>query len=849
MADLVALTTGNFTAAGTWGLVDAASKLISTNTGSTALTTGTLDSATFTPGAITVIGVVLHLARRDAGTPTNTLTVRLRQSVAAIDIATVVVNVSDLPVSATGGSSEGGYHFFKFSAPVVLLAATTYVIRLQLSATTTPVSIATNGTANNWQRLLVTGTTQAPAAADDLYLAQPFDGVASPATPGTLVVTMDSTTATDYGVSVNGYTPALSVSKGCTLAYGAVAATSYILRLSGWMGVYREGTFTMGTVVTPCPRDSTMVLEFDCPSDGAFGLGVKAGGTVIAQGQSRTAGKSVIQCKLAANASAGATTLTVDTDTGWKNGDVIAIASTSTTYTQHEQRTLTADAGTSTLDVAALTNAHGGTAPVTAEIILLTHQVKIRSVSSTFMSSVYLEGTVTIDFDWVEFQYLGSSAMEGIHGDISATATFSVRYCSFRNSDAATFYIQSATHTGWTVEDVVIYATLTTSAFRIFATSGSGWTLRRCTVMGCGNTTGSYGFSIEDMNGTMSDLTVTSCNYGAGLALADAAARNWTVNNIVVHSCNTTMSGIAADLNIGYGTISNFTLWRGGGSGRGGIRLGGGAKQQNLTFRNGRIFGWANTAIYFDAGLLCNFLFDSVHTSGDTSAPSNGAIYWGNDAAAIPAYVNMRFENCTFGVATGIYVAHSSQDMSIGGTGSGAYIAANFVNCIFASAVEFNATQNLMLPTSYIASQQHDQTVNHKVWTPTGTMTYETTTVDVSPSLKITPLSATAKIESNASLGGRGFLVAFDSGQSIDVSVKVQKDASYNGNPPRLIQKANPGIGVNADVVLDTHSAAAGSFETLTGTTAAATADGVAEFVVDADGTVGNCYVDTWTAA
>jgi hypothetical protein len=91
--------------------------------------------------------------------------------------------------------------------------------------------------------------------------------------------------------------------------------------------------------------------------------------------------------------------------------------------------------------------------------------------------------------------------------------------------------------------------------------------------------------------------------------------------------------------------------------------------------------------------------------------------------------------------------------------------------------------------------------------------------------------------------------VPIANGQLATISVKVQKDGSYNGNAPRLIQKANPAIGVNSDAVLATHSAGSGSFQTLSGATAAATDDGVIECVVDCDGTAGNVYVDTWTAA
>jgi hypothetical protein len=62
-----------------------------------------------------------------------------------------------------------------------------------------------------------------------------------------------------------------------------------------------------------------------------------------------------------------------------------------------------------------------------------------------------------------------------------------------------------------------------------------------------------------------------------------------------------------------------------------------------------------------------------------------------------------------------------------------------------------------------------------------------------------------------------------------------------------LIVRKHPALGITADTVLDTHTAAAGTWEQLTGTTATVTADGVLEFIVDCDGTAGWVNVDDWT--
>jgi hypothetical protein len=72
------------------------------------------------------------------------------------------------------------------------------------------------------------------------------------------------------------------------------------------------------------------------------------------------------------------------------------------------------------------------------------------------------------------------------------------------------------------------------------------------------------------------------------------------------------------------------------------------------------------------------------------------------------------------------------------------------------------------------------------------------------------------------------------------VSVRARKSATYNGNQPRLICKANPALGIDADVVLDTMTVAVGNWEELTATSPVATGDaGVLTVVVDCDGTAG----------
>ena len=74
--------------------------------------------------------------------------------------------------------------------------------------------------------------------------------------------------------------------------------------------------------------------------------------------------------------------------------------------------------------------------------------------------------------------------------------------------------------------------------------------------------------------------------------------------------------------------------------------------------------------------------------------------------------------------------------------------------------------------------------------------------------------------------------------------------AAYNGNQPRLMLRRNAAVGITSDTVLATSSAAGdGAFEVLSGTTVAASDNGVMEVYLDCDGTAGWVNVDDWVVS
>lgn len=854
MANLVAVADGNFNSNTPWRSVDTTATLISTNTGSTALTTGNLDSAAFVLAANEMVGMMVRIASRATGSPSNTMTVHLRNSTTATNARSVTVNVSDLPQSSTGTDSEGGWIYLQFSSSLTPNGTDSYLIRATLSATSTAVSLATNGTPNNWQRLVVRSATATPAAGDDLFISGLFDGASNPATTATRTVTMDQTASTDYGAaSTNQYTAAINISTRGVLVYGTTAATNYLLRVSGHVAVFRNGTLTLNPA-----SDGSAVLEFDCATDSDFALLGKSGSIINLQGDPRTPGKNVFYTLLTADQSAAATSATVADDTGWKNGDEVGLASTTKTVTQREKVTLSADAGASSLSHGAVTNARGGSASakVQAEAVLITRNVIIRSVTSTAQAFIELHGVGAFDADWVLFRYLGGGVQScGLRVECTS-GSVALSYCCLSEGEERAFLQASGSTTlALTIEHTSFWNNATVSNLPMIAgsgtalSSGASVAINDVVIIGGNSNAGAYGVDVTGWTGLINLMSVTTlraANVYHGiyfhLASPDYGAVQW--GPFVVHSC-------AAE----------------------GVRFGDtGSGGRN--FRCAAITSWRNSApgILFDSPGLCSYYFEgAVHCFGNTTAglrtSSNQRVFsdvrffaevkCSGDSTFAQAVGLETTNDCVlwfsevdFGTATGIYVAHSTADVSI--TGLTGPVQIDLGKATLASTTEFDNPFTSSFPAgSYISMMRKDgSTGAHSTRTPFGIIARETTTVDVSPGVKMTPNVATTyalRLESGARRPWRGYLASVASGGTATVSVQVQIDASYNGNPPRLILKANAAAGINADVVLDTHSGATGSFETLSGTTAAVSDDAVLEFVVDCNGTAGNCFVDTWT--
>src|SRR5216683_2046512 len=838
MATLINKGTGNFTAAGTWGVVDATS-LSDSEAANTSLTTSYQESSTFTPGAITVEGIAIKIASRAAGSPSNTITVHLAIAGVEVTGTATTMNVSDIDACSTA-ANEGGWYFFTFNsggtpASVLLLGATLYSVGIKLSATSTAVNVySASGT--NWTRMLRTATTGAPAANDIIHTMG--DNLAA-GTKNSYTVTHDNTATTSFGTT----TPpaAFSVSKGGTFTWGT-NALNYYLKISGTLVIYSSGTWNMGTSGTPIPSTATAVLEFNSAVNVDSGFIARNASTVNIYGASI----ATVATLMTADKAAAATVITLASTSGWSASDNLAFASTTRTAGDCEKKTIsTVDSGTQVTLTAGLTNAHSGTSPTQAEVINLTRNVKIRGISGTLQGYVDVKATAVVNIQYVEFTQLGSNVTSpnnarGIIAE-TTTGTFIMKFCAVHDSTVSGSTALNITGTSGQTAATVIYSNnviynvdgnFSAGILIVNATSGT-WTMDSNVFIkpsGGGVTC----FSLSDVGGTFTNNTAVG--GATGISAIEAGAQ------FVTFSGNTSHSNSSSGFSFGGIRMSNLTtitVWRNGSTGVifSAVST---ANQSNVI---DQLIAFGNTTANINLSLTLDTLFTNCILSGDsTFATATGVIVLNSG--------NTLFESCTFGVATGIKVAHSSQDFSLTGFGT-----AILRNCLLASTTEVASFAAGNFRNAFVLSQKHDQTAgNHKFWLQYGVGSIDTVIFNTaSPSLRLTPNTAGSKLESAPP--GYGWTAAVANGGTITASAAVRKSistdaggANYNGVQQRLIVRKNVAAGIAADTVLATAAAATGTWETLSGTTAAVTDDAILEFIVDCDGTAGWVNVDDFAA-
>lgn len=818
MSALMSNSTGNFTAAATWSLIEPTSfptALATQETGTTNSTTSFVSSTSFTGIVAVADGIALKVSSRNA-VPSGTFSVRLAIAGVPVPNSTVTVNVADIPNGI-------GWVFFKFGSTVAVAGASTYTVQISSSVNAQVTLFRKSATAADWTYALRTTTTQAPAAGDQLLTTGEWD---SAGVNSSFIVTMDNTASTLFGPATTGVA-ALEISSKSTFQYGIAASTNYNFRIAGNLYVNNAGTFSAGTGASPVPSTSTAKLEIVGTSNVQFGIEARAGSNLNSGGNVIT--NSAL---LAADASAAATSLTTNVSTGWKNGDVIAIAATTRTRAECESKALTADASGTTLTITSLTNAHGGSAGVVAELINLTRNVSIFGTSSANQAYINIAATATVDLESTEFYNLGSATANKRGIDIATTTgSCTVNNCSIHDlivASSRAINCNAAANNNITITNLVSYN---------IADNGVTTTAGTTTAMTFNNIicllSGVACFSFGNLGCAITNITaVGGTTRGALLSQQATSGVFGTLNNFIAHSNTGPGVDFTNCTNFGnnpYGYVSNITAWR---NTTFGLLI---SNTFDIIFDIGTLFGNATANFAYTASAGNTFVRNMVCNAGTTLTCPVG-LQVANDTKE--TYV----DNCTFGVTT----AHATGDVQA--PSANVYARLFLRNCLLNSTTPV-ATPGNLVEGSQISSARHQQTAgNHKTWKKFGTLTPDTTIFNrASPSERITPNNASFKVFS----GYKKFAVP--NGQTAVVNVFVRKSvagdgSAYNGNQPRLIQKADAATGNNTDVVLaTTTNAANGAFQLLTATIAAVNDDCVVQVYVDCDGTAGWVNIDDYS--
>jgi len=806
MAILQSIQSGNFLDASTWGLVDSTSYLDSRVTETTLPTTQISASVAFNPGAITLEGIALQLGSRIAS-PSGTLTVRLWNNTVGSVVKDVVINVADLP--NTNGILNGGFigwTYFRFDTNVTLIAGTQYTVRVFTSAAS-QVGIFRNATTNNWSRALVTTTTQAPVATDTVITSGAYTAAG---VNTTVTVTMNSTSlATQYG---NCY-----VGSNGTFNYGIAPSTNYGLRLNGDLIIGRGATFTIGTFANPIPTTSTAVLEINCAS--ALQFGILNYGTL----ETKHATTILHRALLAADIAVGATTITSNVATGWRQNDTIIIPSTTRTTTQIDRRVLSSNASGTTLTIPATTFAHDGNAAIfmQADLVNLTRNIKIRSVNATFKTRFRqgLQGITTF-FD-VEFFELGSNSHNS--GTSTYTGTFNVQQCTFWqiNNPGTSTLFSSIFTTTYNLSNNIFFSYADISGtindnnliigFAGFAAHFGGSIGSNNVISSCSNA----GSQNNPLTGTSGNKFYA--NGGNGALYLTSNSTGYSVSNYIFFNNSIAIRLITGNSTTGidrsvfekfencyfYGNVTNLDV----------IASSSGGPFRKLWFNN--CFFWAGKTGLLTAIGYSAMFNDYTHFSDCTFGKNpNGVDSLFSTSCIRGGQVGTTLTNCLFFGITASY-ASTTQFTSVNG---------------------FNGVTSLKhggVTNEYRQFQANGFIQNDNVITYNGL-----------PTIRITPIIASNKTFSNP------FRIAVSSGQTCNVTIAIRKSvvgdgAVYNGNQPRLMYAFNPLAGnLSETVAVSATNAANGTWEILTYTTPVIDHNSVLEFYIDCDGTVGWINID-----
>jgi len=846
MAVLVSSTSGNWTDPNIWEQISTtASNLVFTSF--TTLNTGFNSSAAFIPGAVTTTGLWLGLYSR-ATSPTGTFSIELFNSTTSTVVASYTDNVSVLPTTTNLGGAKGLY--FRWSSPVTLTAAQSYVIRAR-TGSLNQVSLWYGTSITNWSRMLTINATASPAATDQFYISSRYSS-------GTLIsctVSMNNTNSTEYGAVFVGHSSTLDwpTNQTTQLRLSGETWTS-----SGWSVYLGGGNFFMGTSASRIQDGFTASL-FITP-------GVANGRRItLLDGSSfRAAGStmSYTWTTLAANVATSSTTCTTVVPTGWRVGDEIVIAPTrravnAATTVQYDRRVLTSVSGT-TLGFSALTFYHDGVGELAGEIINITRNCRIVGTTPATFRTGIAQSIVnghTIELDDVQIYGMGTNTGIGaisVNGS-GATGFILIRNCAFVDGSTGISITSTTNFYNLLINNNVFTTAITTGSFLIAQGSQTltspivtgSQISNNCMIFG-GTSSGVIGIDLYTTTIPFINNHVAGVQaiQGIRVGLVNTYQVSAVVSDNVVRASGAGMLLVLNDgLKMGYTQSGNATIR----NLNYGLYIVG---SSNTRYDNLVSIGnlTANLLLGYNVGVTqqFNLVFNNASIGSDSVNTSQYGIMLGLGLAPTPPIaLTLTMNDCSFGTPS----VHTLGDIRFNADVNQVVdLVCN--NCNFASSIEVSQPA-FMSDGSRVAIQRANK-VNgaHRTYSKFGLLTLDTTIFrSGTKSTRMTPTSSTF----SQKFGRKTIPVRASAQPTISVFVRksaVGDGSSYNGNQPRLWLKNNPALAnfeTYDDIILATASSVNGTWEQLSSVLPVVPyEDSAFEVYLDCNGTTGWVNIDDW---
>ena len=791
MAILLSVSTGNLSATASWAVVEPTSFQGTPNvTLSNIPVTSQVTGTSFTlASVVTIAGVALQLSGR-VTSATGTLNVQLFDVTGAAIIGQVTINMSDLPNSQVVGNNHIDWTYFKFSSPVTTVAGRSYAIRTQASVASQYSQYYTTAT-SNMNRALVTTTNQAPVTSDVLIIAGQYTG-AGAFTINTITMDLPSITLGNVWVSTLGI-----------LQHITTSSTTFLL--NGYLVIGAAGQYRIGTSLAPIPSIYSVTLTMNCTTALQYPIWVYGQMTVYGEGFTGFPTTKVIATKLAADVAVGATTSTTTSATGWLNGDIIAVPSTTRTYNQYESKTLNANATGTTLTHNAYTFAHGGdaTTKVQADVVNLTRNILITGAGVLFANktNIVMFPTSRTQFYYVQFRYMGTgltTANSGIcvnalttavnSGDnfmSTASATFTMQYCSMTDgtqaaANTANTALQTVNNTGTSISNNVFYGlgwSATTVSTIIVAQIDDG-----NYIIGCLGTT-----AITSTFMGSNNVISSSIQVGATTGFLNNASNNSFYSN-GSHGINMTNPSTSGNTN-----LSNFLTWRNNSFGlRFDISAVGYQRNNIISFNGLYCFGNTTASITIIGRVYEKIYFYNSFFYGGATLVQPTHITNSN-AISVDAFY---YHNCYFGYSD---TALTTSPFGSAFLFNGFYnnISTIFSNCYFNGSINqtgFYSGTNL---NGNMISLDHNGVAgSNRQWVDIGTISTDFVIYKSPPK----SLRMTIQFPTTIKMSSPLVRVPVKIGTTCTISVFVRKSVTtdssvYGGNAPRLMYAFNPVLG------------------------------------------------------